>query len=263
MIFPISKVSTLTEGTRFTVIDFDGDKYRAVKEEGDYVFIYGKRRKRYGHRLTCSGSFSRLYKEIEMETPEETDKAWHKRIKRAIKCLEESGLWQNLLPTFKNLYKLSYSDKKEMEKLHWDTISLYSTIHNKRYADENADISAELEAINRVWAPWKAKYPFAFSVDEEGLPHVDTSYLYELSEVQFKSMYFGKYNNKRIKAEISDALKNHKKYEVYRLPVTYDVTFEYVPEDEKAWYSEEYRDCGNGHYYLALNHSTALFCEND
>ena len=40
-------------------------------------------------------------------------------------------------------------------------------------------------------------------------------------------------------------------------------TFEYEPDKNKAWYSEEYRGCGNGHYYIALNSSMALFCEND
>lgn len=31
----------------------------------------------------------------------------------------------------------------------------------------------------------------------------------------------------------------------------------------KAWYSSEYRGCGNGDYYLLLNPTTAVFCERD
>lgn len=31
----------------------------------------------------------------------------------------------------------------------------------------------------------------------------------------------------------------------------------------RAWYSEEFKGCGNGHYYLAVNSTHAIFCEND
>lgn len=31
----------------------------------------------------------------------------------------------------------------------------------------------------------------------------------------------------------------------------------------RAWYSEEFKDCGNGHYYLAINATHAIFCEDD
>lgn len=43
----------------------------------------------------------------------------------------------------------------------------------------------------------------------------------------------------------------------------YDVSFSYDPEKKKAWYSEEYRGCGNGYYYIALNRTHALFVEKD
>lgn len=31
----------------------------------------------------------------------------------------------------------------------------------------------------------------------------------------------------------------------------------------RAWLSEEFRNCGNGHYYLLISEEKALFCEND
>ena len=43
----------------------------------------------------------------------------------------------------------------------------------------------------------------------------------------------------------------------------YDASFEYNHEKKKAWYSEEYRGCGNGHYYIALDSTHALFYEDD
>lgn len=43
----------------------------------------------------------------------------------------------------------------------------------------------------------------------------------------------------------------------------YDNSIEYSPSRNKAWYSEEYKNCGNGHYYLMINATQAIFCEND
>ena len=44
---------------------------------------------------------------------------------------------------------------------------------------------------------------------------------------------------------------------------SYDVSFSYDPKLQHAWYSEEYKNCGNGHYYLALDETHALFYEDD
>lgn len=41
----------------------------------------------------------------------------------------------------------------------------------------------------------------------------------------------------------------------------YDCTLS--KQDGKAWYSEEFVGCLNGHYYLALDAKHAIFCEND
>ena len=42
----------------------------------------------------------------------------------------------------------------------------------------------------------------------------------------------------------------------------YDVSFRYNGKD-RAWYSEEYRGCGNGHYYLTYSPTHAFHYEDD
>jgi hypothetical protein len=49
----------------------------------------------------------------------------------------------------------------------------------------------------------------------------------------------------------------------YRGDNGYDASFSYNPKLNKAWYSEEFRGCGNGHYYVALNSTHCLFVEDD
>jgi hypothetical protein len=44
---------------------------------------------------------------------------------------------------------------------------------------------------------------------------------------------------------------------------SYDVHYTYNAKEKKAFYSEEFKDCGNGHYYLAIDNTHALFYEDD
>lgn len=77
-----------------------------------------------------------------------------------------------------------------------------------------------------------------------------------------KSMYFGKFWNPIKKQMIKDCMEKKESVR-FSTRVNYDVSFEYNAEKNKAWYSEEYRNCGNGHYYLAIDCNTALFYEDD
>lgn len=44
---------------------------------------------------------------------------------------------------------------------------------------------------------------------------------------------------------------------------SYDVSFSFNAQARQASYAEEFRNCGNGHYYLALDSTHALFYEDD
>lgn len=84
----------------------------------------------------------------------------------------------------------------------------------------------------------------------------------DIYQCKTKSIYFGKFNNDIEKYEIADALANERPYYT-RVQAGYDVSFQYDPKTKHAWYSEEYRGCGNGHYYIALDANMALFVEDD
>jgi len=78
-----------------------------------------------------------------------------------------------------------------------------------------------------------------------------------------KKMRFCKYGNEEVLQRIALAMQNKQQcFESGR--TNYDIGFEYSPDKgNKAWYSEEFKGCGNGHYYLALDATHALFYEND
>jgi hypothetical protein len=108
-------------------------------------------------------------------------------------------------------------------------------------------------------AKMEQKYPSVFNEEH----NIISDYIDELSDCRLKSMYFGKFANKEIKNEISCAMNEKRPYSTGRIRANYDVSFVYKPEGKKAWYSEEYKNCGNGYYYIALNATTALFIEKD
>lgn len=108
----------------------------------------------------------------------------------------------------------------------------------------------------------KDKYSFMIKTNENNEEYIDTDYIWELSECKLKSMYFGKFDNETEKQTIKEKIQNNENYSTWHR-TNYDTSFEYNAEKKMAWYSEEYKNCGNGHYYFALDNSTALFCEND
>ena len=68
--------------------------------------------------------------------------------------------------------------------------------------------------------------------------------------------------NERKLSYIKDCIESRKECSV-NASNSYDVRFNYNPELQKAWYSEEYKGCANGHYYLAIDSSHAIYYEKD
>jgi len=98
---------------------------------------------------------------------------------------------------------------------------------------------------------------------ETGEEYYNTIILQQLIyPLKIKKMNFDKYSNGDKSERIERAMQKRTQISI-RGRTSYDISFEYDPEKNMAWYSEEYRDCGNGHYYLALNNKYAVFWEDD
>lgn len=201
-----------------------------MEDEHTY-FVLIPRKRRRGYRYN-EQMFNQKFIIVKAKTTP-TEK-WHRDLNRAIKKLETSGLWPNQKEIFKNLMAMTY--------------------------EEHQDIISHRRDMDYLRTTYLAKFPFLFTGSDGNLDYI---YIDVLSDCRLKSMYFGKSQNKLTKARIAEALRTHTAYNTGRIPVSYDVSFEYNPEKQAAWYSEEYRYCGNGHYYLALDENTAVFCEDD
>ena len=255
----ITILDNMSEFTKFPAVhNLTGEKVRCMKEpperEGaeNTYFVYAKGMKRRGYRFSKE-AFANNYTPAIPTAEEETEK-WHKRIKRVLKEIDKTGLWKgsDMERIFRNLLSVSLADKREIERIYWQEAKY---INGKRTLSEEK------------MRPFMEKYPFMFQIDKEDeiTPDPDWSYIDSLSECKLKSAYFGGCNA-RYKEKIKDHI-TRKENLTLRAYTSYDVTFEMEFDREdgipRAWYSEEYRNCGNGHYYLAVSETCAIFCEDD
>lgn len=247
----IETLQNLSKYQKFHCVEVEnssGTVVRFAVEGNDTVFVYCKGLRRYGCRYSIP-QFTELY-DLIIDSEEELDKKWHKRIARAIKCLEKSGLWSEQKVFFENLYKMTLEDKNALDAIYWSDLNKYNSSND------------DLDKLQKAYEPFIEKYPFAFSKTDDGIYTLITDYIWERSNCKLKSMYFGKGQNAFIKKVIKKTIQDKQDYR-FGTRVNYDVSFEYNSDKNMAWYSEEYKDCGNGHYYIALDENTALFCEDD
>jgi len=170
---------------------------------------------------------------------------WRKSIDKAIKLLECSGLWPNILIDLKLARDIGYENIRKA----------YDTTNAKfveGYTENNIEIAKHIKAID----------PRLVSVNSEtGNEYYNT--LWQMAyPLKIKKMNFGKYRNPTNLQMIKEGIIKKEKVSVAG-DNGYDVSFEYNPEKNMAWYSEEFRGCGNGHYYLAFSDTHAVFWEDD
>jgi hypothetical protein len=213
-----------------------GKEKRRVLNEGDSLFLFENGSKRWGRRFF---SWQENWQKIDVRVPEEVDKEikWRKSLERALKMLKESGLWTDIRRDIEAALDIGYQNiQKAVE------IDESPYLPNEKYDAWKERTRKEIEAIDK---------------------RLNQTILWHLNRpLKIKKMYFG-WQNGVILAEIKRALKDKEKYDSGRIRVNYDVSFYYDPEANRAWYNEEYKDCGNGHYYLALNATHAVFWEDD
>ena len=233
---------------RATLYYQDGHKNSrrlTVHHEG-FVMLYAKNSKWYGYRFTTSAleKISRIKLQIMSEA--EKHQSWQRSWEKVTIKLKKSGWFPAYYENV--LLGLAIGREKILQanEVYWLQRRLPPETHN-------TDLLRRLEAID----------PRLVHLDAEGNPRPNTSILWEMSRpAQVKKMYFGKYQNEQILAQIKEAVEKRAALHI-SAQAGYDVSFSYRPEINSAWYSEEYRDCGNGHYFIALDETHALFIEDD
>lgn len=228
---------------KFTVIHkATGDKRRCEIEPSGNYFVLLKGCRKQGVRCTPE-QFEKYYEVIEEKgcqkrTVKTDTEEWHDRLKKAIKKMDVSDVWPDVKEIYKQLLAMTWEDHREIQ-------------NSYRYVYSGNR--------NEVVDKYKEKYPFIFNDENK----IISDYINGLSDCKLKTMYFGKSKNKEIKECIKKALETKTSYESPLIRDKYDLQFTYDPKKKRATYIEEYKRCGNGHYYLALDANTAVWCEDD
>lgn len=200
-----------------------------VSSSGD-LCEYIKRSKRYGYPLNdyqlCSW---------ESITPcKQTDDLTKIKnfMKKVVKYLNQSGMWSNIKEDYEII--LAQGD----------------------------DFLTDL--INSSWTNKRDKlHKLAVSLGRDSLSfHCDS--IVDTARKGIKSVNYDRYTKEIYKPILKDAITN-KKTSQYAWRKGYDNSIEVGMREDVfcGWYSEEYRGCGNGHYYLLLDDCHAYFYEND
>lgn len=181
-------------------------------------------------------------KEAGKEKKSEAD-TWRASWENVLARLEKSGLWAEYKEQVKTALAVGYDKIKKAYEVYW----------GDEYKDRREGITArKIQAIDP-----------RLVVMEDGNMYADTSVIgYMNTPAKVKKMYFSKYGNELSLKKIAAALAAHEDCSESGR-ASYDVSFRYQAKDNKAWYSEEYKNCGNGHYYLALDATHAVFYEDD
>ena len=181
-----------------------------------------------------------------------------KRSRTRGRCISCEGLWKSVEPVKANTDKVSVCKRNTKSIIKYLTSSgfwpdiLANMKKLQQLKDEDLEYLCECE--------YDEHNTF---MEEHGIDHISPDMYYSLiSKRGIITINWGDASNNWIKRGWLEALNEKRKYSM-RWTVSYDNSVEYNPEGERAWYSEEYRGCGNGHYYLLLDEKHAAFREDD
>jgi hypothetical protein len=206
--------------------------------------VMGKNKRRWGYELFLTEDLVDI--QVVKPSAKTPEAKWRDGWNKVLSKLEKSGLWQDIAANIRTVFEVGFEKVTEAYRIYWLNYPGDWIESEKARTQAIFDIDSRLTYTN-----------------DKGELHVNTEIVWYLSkQPKIKKMYFGKYYTEDILAGIAKAMAEKREHHVART-AGYDVSFEYKPEANKAWYSEEYRGCGNGHYYLALDATHALFYEDD
>ncbi len=221
-----------TKNFRLTTKDGKSQNARLFVSQDGYPAYFAGRSRTRGYRLSDSQC-----DQLKSVTPlgvhsEASDKLIHmdKRVKRALGYLKSSGLWKGLADAFSNYLSLSEEERSEFAECTYE--GNFKPLHDKY--------------------EWLEVWDELF----EGV----------ISKRGIKSVNYYSDEKDEIISQMKDALDSGKKY-YHSWTKGYDNSVSVQHSASRGYpignYSEEYRGTGNGHYYILLDFTHALFCEDD
>lgn len=191
-----------------------------------FLCEFNRRSKKWGHHFDTRGVVS-----VEPTNKKADLIAKTRRfLKKVIATLEKSGLWANTLHDFKIIAQLDDERLNKFLQAEWD---------------ESQAMADELGLYHRQGGVDCLKWTVIKGI---------------------KTINYNSWDNPAMVQEFAKAIAEKRQWSL-RWRKGYDNSVE-CRFDEKdnvmrAWYSEEYKGYGNGHYYYAIDERHAIFGEDD
>lgn len=144
-----------------------------------------------------------------------------------VKYLSASGLWENIKNDYSTILAQGDDYLKHVLSLDWS--------EQRNYLEETIGVHSF---------------------------HVDS--IIRSARKGIVSINYDRWDRNAIRERAKQCIENGEKY-THKWEKGYDNSIEFSVHGGRkcGWYSTEYRGCGNGHYYLALDEKRAIFCETD
>ena len=198
------------------------------------IAIMGKGRKKWGHELSSWSDHYEDWATLRLVEHKQSDKVRlvKRRAQDAVKYLTQSGFW----PDIKEGIEYFLQHEELIEEFCKD---MAEDSYEKFYKECRPEGKYE-------WCPCHQIF--------ESFYHKNC----------WKSVAYSRWNRKHYNDEVEKAIAEKRNY-THRWTNGYDNSLEIVFDEKmpRAWYSEEYRGCGNGHYYLLFDATHAIFYEDD
>ena len=204
------------------------------------VGVLDKKKKVYGHVLFSSYSRTnedyRHWVSLEEVKTKPTDKfsLFMKRARKAVEMLDGSGLWEDINKEIKHFLSLDEDKQREMVN------DILTDSYNNFYLKTDGNGKYNWVHTYQIFCGFARKRCW-------------------------KSIAWSKYRRTQYENDVRQAIANKTNF-TRNWANGYDNSLEIcLGEDGKlrAWYSEEFRGCGNGHYYLLFDATHAIFYEDD
>lgn len=207
---------------------------RLWKTDYGAIAIMNKGKRKWGREL----SYYDIEKWVSIALVEhkgnDAYKLFMKRAKDAHTILSNSGLWKDIKEEIEHFLSLSEDEQREM-------VNDITTDSYERF-------------YKRIWDGDK-KYGW-----------VSTYQVFEsfASKRCWKSIAWRRWEREHLSKKVEEAI-NEGKHFSWRWTNGYDNSIDVDAKDDlkRGFYSEEYRHCGNGHYYLLFDATHAIFYEDD
>ena len=199
------------------------------------IAILDKGKKTWGHVLSSWSDHYEDWATLRLVEHNEIDyyKRFVKRATDALKMLNESGLWGSIKECIEHFFELPETEQRELVN------DIITDSYEKFYKQTWGDGKYAWVRCHQVFCTFTNKRCW-------------------------KSIAWHKWERERMSAEVTECIKNGTEFH-RRWENGYDNSVEIATlnGEKLAWYSEEYRGCGNGHYYIMFDATHAIFYEND